>query len=424
VLRKTLTALACAWLLPTSAMAHGGTLFGTTPLLDGEEFVGGGTSWGLVLVDDDGIPRWTCEEALGLDLEPTFWARRSDGRILAGTPWGLLSTDDGGCSWAPVQGPLEDALVTAAATHRAVPDRLVVLAGVAGSTQALWTTDDGGETWSPTADPGFDEIALGRIAMAADGLRIRGVGLRIGTTDYVVVGSDDGGATWLTPHELTGWSSPILALFRDEGDVLYLSAFGPSGTPFFIGLDADFTSNSQTLALLESPARTAARLDGSVYLVTDNAGLHVLPPGQDLELLLVGGPSACLQLAGGRLLGCGHEPVLPQFQTSDDGLAWDSLVAFDDIQERVCPAGSAAAEACPLVWGLLHSSIDPGDDDDSSDGDDDDDTDRFGDDDDDDGCGGCDGTGGRGAAGLLLLFGFGLATRARTVRPRRRRRRS
>ncbi|MCP4867240.1 MAG: hypothetical protein GY898_00800 [Proteobacteria bacterium] len=402
--------------MPAGAFAHGGTLFGTTPMVEDGAFVGGGTSWGLILLDEDGVPRWTCEEALGIDLEPTFWARRGDGRVLAGTPFGMRWSDDGGCTWDPVPGPLEDVFVTAAATHRAVPDRIVAVGGTVGVDQVIWTTDDGGETWVEAADPGLDTLALGRIAMSADGLRIRGVALRSATTEYVIIGSDDGGASWLAPHELEGWDSPILSLFRDDGEVLYLSAFDVGGTPFFIGLDADFTSNAQTLALLDSPARTAAQFDESIYLVTDNAGLHILEPGQQIEPLIVGGPSACLALAGDVLLGCGHDPVLPQFSTTDDGLAWEALVSFDDVQERACPADSVAAEVCPIVWDALHAVIDPGDDDDSAEGDDDDDTDWFGDDD-DDGCEGCSAGQGRGAGRGLVVLGLMWRRRRGSSRP-------
>ena len=276
MVHKTLTLLAIAWLAPVAAAAHGGTLFGTTPLSEDGVFVGGGTSWGLVLLDADGVPRWTCEEALGLDLEPTFWARGRDGRVLAGTPTGLRWTDDGGCTWDPVPGPAEGLFISTAATHRAVPDRIVVVVGTVGEDQAIHRTEDGGETWTSAADPGLETLALGRLAMSADGRRLRGVALRIETTDYVVIASDDGGDTWRPPHELPGWDSPILASYADEGDTLYLSAFDGSGTPWFLSLDADFTTGAETLARLDSPARAAARFSSGIFWSTPTVSQGVL----------------------------------------------------------------------------------------------------------------------------------------------------
>jgi hypothetical protein len=285
--------------------------------------------------------------------------------------------------------------------------------------QAIWITDDGGGTWAEAADPGFGELAVGPIAMSGDGLRIRGVAQRLQSTEYVVIGSDDGGASWLAPHALEGWADPILALYRDDGEALYITAFGPGGTPFFLGLDADFTSNAQTLALLDSPARSAVRFDGVLYLVTDGAGLHVLAPGEDLMLLPAGGPSACLVAAGDHLLGCGHDPGLPQFLASDDGAQWESLIGFADVQPRDCPADSIAAEVCPSVWEALQETIDLGDDDDSSEDDDGDDADGRAPD--GDRCEGCAVTPGRSGGGGAALLVLGLlrlgARRGRSGRP-------
>lgn len=402
--------------LPAPAASHEGPVYGSTPFVQDGVLVGGGTSWGLLLNDEDGTPLWTCVEALDLTLEPPFWARVPSGDVLAGTLEGLRVTDDGGCTWRPSPGPLVGLPTTAVAVDPGDAGRLWVVAGAAGF-QRLFRTEDGAQTWDEV-EVDLEGLVVSRLALADGGERVRVAAVREDDLVTVVLGSDDGGGSWLSPAALDGWSNVVLLHLSDDGALLLFTATS-GDAPFLVGLDADLTSGTQTLSALDSPARDATLYGDDILLITEVDGLHRLRIGGELQQLLVGGPTRCVKTVEGLLLGCGDDPLLPQFQLGEDVWSWVSLIDFEDVQMRDCPDETLAGVVCPLAWDLLQNPVIVDDDDSAADDDDDDDTtpDFLADDDDDDGgdCACAAGAGGVTGGGWLLLLA-GLSRRRRTGR--------
>ncbi len=388
--------LAALCLLCGPAGAHGGPVYTSAPLVDGSGLRGSGSSYGLLVQEED-VFTWTCEEALGLESEPTFWHLTAQGRILAGTPAGVLATEDGGCSWEPSGSGLDGTLVLGVGADPEDADRLVLT-----QPSAAWLSEDGGLTWSelPVEPQG---LALGGVLLGAGGQKIRITALRIEDGASVIAGSDDGGASWLEPLVLEGWSQVQPAGLSEDGGALYLSVFGADGGPWLVALDVDLTASTQTLAQLEAPALAALRYGEDFLVLQAGLGTFALEP-EGVLVPIEGGPSRCLAAGQGELWGCGERPGEAQLLHSEDGFSWQPVLEFDAIEERDCEAGSPAAEACPLIWDLLNDpGIQPSDDDDDdlADGPD------FDDDDDDDRQCSCDqpaGAGRRGGVSLLVLL--------------------
>ncbi len=338
-------------LLPAAVLA------GPTVLVRDGQLAGGATDAGLVLLEE-GEARWTCLETL--PAEGTFWWLDADG-VVAGTELGVVRTADGGCSWESAWGPLASLGATGLA---ATDDALLVAA------DGLWRSTDGGASWQELVTSPPEPIPASVVA-DTQAERLRLVGVDAGGVRWVL-GSDDGGDSWLTGMPMDAWADAQLLLMRPDGEAVYLAATSTIGDPFLLALDVDLTSSTQVLDLPGAPVVGAAMVGDDLLYVVVGLGLFRRPPGGD-PTPVPGGPTGCLVEADGRLWGCGEGDAL--VRVSEDGAAWASELAWEAVVPRDCPPGTPGSELCPEAWAALQGDDDdsagpePQDDDDSGDGD-------------------------------------------------------
>ena len=348
---------------PAIALAHSGAPFGTHPFIDDGVLIGGGTDYGMLIIEDDGVPYWTCEEAF--EYEPNWWFKAPGGPALAGTFLGMRVSTDGGCTWLP---PTDEAL--AAPNMAAVgfdPEEshhVFVATGEAQTTNRIYESTNGGVSFQETGFAIFGVKPRG-IAVAAGAERLWVLAIRESDAVGLVYGSEDGGVTWSDPVELVGWAVPeYLGLSEDAGHV-YISAFTTAGEFYLLRVATDLLSPAQTVAQFESPVNAVADYQGLLHVSVGWISYFLQEePGGGFELQETG-PTRCFHVQDGVLWGCGLDPFFPQFASSTDGVEWTPEITFDQVVPRECPAGSRAADLCPDIWTLI-LELAGGDDDDSA----------------------------------------------------------
>ncbi len=431
--RVALAVVVTCLALPGAAGAHSGAAFGTHPFVEDGELIGGGTDYGMLIVED-GVPLWTCEEAFV--YEPNWWYRAPGGPTLAGTFEGLYRSTDGGCTWIASTGPLGEATnISAVGSDPDDPTHIWVTTADGATTNRVWESTDSGLTFEETgwADDGIKPRGIG---VAPGGQALYVLAIRESDAATLLYGSTDGGVTWTDPLELTGWAIPIyLGLSTDLGSV-YIEALQQGGDQFWLlRVDAGMKTPPVQVASFPSPINAYVEFEGKAHLIEGWTRYHV-DDGITGTFTEVEGPeipTRCLSVIDGRLYSCGLYPCFAQFAVlGDDGVTWEPLIGYEEVVPRDCPTGSRADSLCPPIWDLIAPApagddddsaapdpcTDPPADDDDATGDDDDavgsdDDDATGPDDDDDSavggtCDGCaaagTGSGGGAAAALVLLL--------------------
>jgi hypothetical protein len=391
-------------LAPSLAWGHAGVPFGRQPFVqDGELVMGGGTT-GFVWIED-GVPRWTCEDAFF--LQPTFWHPAASGRLLAGTVYGLRASDDLGCSWHDVVKLRDDAFLDLE-VDPLDPAHLWLVAGHPGGTQRVYESWDDGLRWSVGLE--LEGVDLRQIEASDDGGTLFLVGRQRAERDGMIWRSEDGGVHWSDPRVLQGWEAVGLLDVSEDAQRLHLSAVAGEGGFWLLEQDAALAAPPVPIADWYSPPTAAAEVGGVLFLAVGAERLEARQPdGTWAEI--PGVPPSCLERIDGVLWACSYPPNHPQYLYSDDlGATWISALDFSDVERRQCPPGTAAEEVCPEVWERIQSlQIQLGDDDDDDATPDDDDTSIFFDDDDSaaaappPACGGCVTPGPGGGPWLVLL---------------------
>jgi len=366
MLSRTLwTLLLVLILAPGSARGHDGSLYGLQPFSEGGEFVGGATTYGLILAED-GLNLWTCVETV--DATPFWWHRVSSERIVVGTNQGIRLSEDGGCSWSTPEGLAGELTSFSVAARRGVPQELIATTGAAEANNHVLRSEDGGLTWASVLQ--VEEAVIWRAVWDATGTELIAE-VVYGDGRTVLYRSQEGGASWSgTSLDLGDWRSVGLFGPSLDGENLWLTALSPVGE-FVLGRIA-WTLDSELEVLRAFPNLVTA-------FVEEEDGLHIVVSFSDYmtwtgvsddEPVVSGvGIGPCLYGIDGLLWGCGGEPMNAQFSRRSPVGDWEEVIRIADIEPRVCPEATLGAELCPAEWVLiqeaLNPTIQPGDDDDS-----------------------------------------------------------
>lgn len=330
-------------LVAEPAAAHLDPLAGRDPFVVAGALLGGSTSWGLVLQDADGTYRRVCEEALGASM--LLAHRLPDGRVLAATLDGLLVSGDSGCSWDPVEGLLANLQIAALRAAHAAPDIVYASTSRVGAPNGVWKSIDGGAHFTETALAGTINPLL-ELAVADDGAALFVSGVDVDGERPLLRGSLDGGASFFDAAFDLSSLSRVRVLFVDDERV-WLSILDGGDVPALASVDRGllalrsegaFGNDVTDVARLGSAGPLFALVRPGALYRRDSDGGWSLVDGVTLS---------CLRRVPGdaRLWACTSSPK--QFAVSADGVTFAPLLGADDVQERVCPAESYGALACP-----------------------------------------------------------------------------
>ncbi|MEE2829131.1 MAG: hypothetical protein VX498_08080 [Myxococcota bacterium] len=353
--------------------AHGGAPFGTHPFFEDGVLIGGGTDYGMLLLED-GIPLWTCEEAF--EFEPNWWYRAPGSPTLAGTYLGLRWSDDGGCSWQPTDGLLATANASAVAADPLDPLHVFVSTAGSGLDNRVFESTDGGQTFVETGLE-LESIRLRGLAVSAGGEQLWVLAIREADALPILTRSTDGGSSWSEPHySLDGWGIAELRGLSEDESTLFLSAQAPGGGFHLLEVDADLASPPLASEQdFSGPLNVVTEHGGALFVVAAWTEHFLRPAGGTAFVERSPGPGYCILRHEGLLWGCGLDPNHPQFSWSSEGEDWEALIEFDQVVPRNCPKKTRAAQLCPPIWKIIgpqsgdddDDSAGPGDDDDSAD---------------------------------------------------------
>ena len=372
-------------LLPPSALAHSGAPFGTFPFLDDDGVLyGGGTDYGMVLLNEAGVPEWTCEEAF--EFEPNWWYSVPGQPVVAGTFSGLFRSSDGGCIWVQeTEEPLASSNISAHGFDPLDAAHVWIATGDAASTNRIYESTNGGVTFEETGWSEFGIKPRG-IAVVEGGQTLLVLSIREEDAAGLVQRSDDRGATWSDPVPLTGWAIPTLLGLSEAQDSILIGVLSSVPADGFALLELDISLATPAVARqnFDSPPSAFGELDGTRHLAVGYSRYWRKDAGAEAYVEQGAGPIKCFRRRGDTLIGCGLHPVFPQFASLASGeTEWVPLLEFSDIVPRECPVGSLGAELCPEIWTIVQELAGGGDDDDATDDDDAADDDDASSDDDD-----------------------------------------
>lgn len=341
--------LAAAAAVP--ARAHILPVSGVTPFVEDGTLIGGGTSWGVLLRDDDGVFRRVCEEALGI---PVAFLRTAEGRVLIGrAERGLVVTSDG-CAPERVAGVLEEHAVSALVSVPSAPDRVLATTATTGADNGVFASDDGGHTFEPTSLSVGGQLFF-QLLVSEDGQLVVASGLDTTTQQIVLAVSKDSAVTFDTPAADLGAYAFVKPLAIDQAGAVLLAAVDAQGTHHLLrsidGLASVFGLASFDGAILGLAEASGGRF-ALVRSQADGKGIYRQATEGAPFVRLEGGPSACLLNLPGdaRLWGCGEEGQAGHFFVSDDGETWEPLVPFDAVEERCCDEGTPGNEQCAIYF--------------------------------------------------------------------------
>jgi hypothetical protein len=355
----SIAVLAPTW-SPSPVHAHGELPAARAVFLDAAGAPTGiGATYGLVLVED-GVPRWTCEETVA-DL-PRWYHRRADGAVLIGTPSGILRTGDGGCSWSRVRSPLDDHHVAALAADPADARHVFVVTATSGAANGVYESRDDGATWT-SRGPDANLFFLS-LAVAPGGARLAALGFDATGVTPALLASDDAGVSWAPVPVDWGGASDALLLGHDAtGDALLAGvrdapAGGDRGGRL-VAIDPA-TGAVHDLAAFPGQPTAHARLGADHFVALDRRELW-RARADGAYTLVPDGPPRCLVAdpAHGALWACAHLRHGANLLVTRDGDTWTPALPFTDLAPRACAPGTPGATACPTIWPLLAATWRP-----------------------------------------------------------------
>jgi hypothetical protein len=314
---------------------------------------GGSTSWGLLIVDDDGVARRVCEESTGAPA--TMHLPLGDGRVLAIAGGQLVVTSDRGCSWHTAVVP------AGAEVHDSVVDdrgRVWAAAGRQGFPSGLLVSVDDGDTFQPSSfwsgpSPLFDvDSGAGRVWASGFDIDLEG--------PFVVVGNTDGSdgpdvVIEILPADFSRYQAVRVVGVDGVGHGLAVGLLG-SGASEVLVLDDVGETPVTVIGEVPLPATHVAVL-GPDALGPDADIFAVVTPGQlwhreGNQLVAVADVRARCVVADEQdgLWLCGHSTGLlggVHFaHSSDRGQTFTTVVADDAIDQRHCPADTIGGVVC------------------------------------------------------------------------------
>lgn len=370
-----------------------------------DDWVLAAVTFGFLLSTDGGATfEWVCEDAAcpgdggfnGCDTFDPVYAIRPDGTIFNTTIFGMHVSRDGGCTFAPVGGPLDgrfvgdiaidrDGVVWAVTSDGASPNDVYRSADGSTFAQRNLHIDTG---WFDTirvapSDPNRVYVS-GWVPPQPDGSG------GFSPAQTLLFRSNDGGATWtaVTPAglpaeaklfvEVVDRTNPDVVLARVPGDPdvtkqsLYRSTNAGATWSRVLSLTAEVANQS------DPPGRIrVTQLDDGRYLAgSPLGGLHRSTNGGATWAPVAVSPRVwCVRQRGdGALFACSEnwdpdmelDPSVRAavVRSADGGDSWTPVMRFSQIVgPKQCPAGTAQAEICAGArWCTLAAmfGIDPG----------------------------------------------------------------
>ncbi len=159
--KRTLPSIVFLWVLPTLAMAHGGTprivQISFPPQLAGD-FWAVTDNQGLY-ASTGGSYNWLCEDSVvrNAGFQQAVLVGEDTAHWLVSTNFGLFRSDDGGCNFEPCEGPVTTHVPTGLWPHPSRPGEVVTATQTPGVPNDVFWSADGGRTWT-AAGLAFDGI--------------------------------------------------------------------------------------------------------------------------------------------------------------------------------------------------------------------------------------------------------------------------
>ncbi len=328
---KLFVALVALALCLTSNLAHAhGSLPSVFEIAERDgEIVGLGTTFGLIVADDEGVFRWSCADAVG---EPVSgYIIHSSSNVIAVTRSGVWQSEDAGCSYVPLDTAVGDLPI---AEVRTGGGRSVVTTSSPIHPNGVFASSDGGLNWRGIGGE-MDGVAL--FGLALDGERIIVSGL-----------SEDGWAlfdwTEAGPELLAPLPEGTLdaELWIVDGEIWVADIIGNESQLYQIVGDRAEARGERMEAVITDVARQGSR----TLVATDADRIYEATP---TSLTLVEGAlGTCFhELEDGSAARCGSPANEFAVHLGDVGNSTGAL-RFEEVGPGTCIADET--HICAPLW--------------------------------------------------------------------------
>lgn len=359
--------LVVAWILAAAlglgpslgrvAWAHGSLPISQQIMWKGDTMLVPAAYWGLFIGTDGGPWRWICEESINTNQSRQM-ALVSDGTLYATDRTGVTVSRDNGCTWGPVPSGISNLQILSLVADPVKPRAWALASSSDSASNGLFYSDDAGFTWKiGYAMP--DHLPTG-LRISDDGQTLL-IGSVTGTLPRqpVLHASSDGGGKFTAQaltYQIDGqpltffsplWIDPKVPgrsyhqVRLDSLNVLLRIDIG-SGTP---------VEALRTMSILNAMGRNPT---GEQVLVGTTMGVWVSKNDGAFTPLGTLGAAQCFTVHNGTFYACAwnYAPDKAAIaRLSGDASSFTKVFQFNDTQSPVaCPAGTPAANICPMVW--------------------------------------------------------------------------
>jgi photosystem II stability/assembly factor-like uncharacterized protein len=339
-----------------------------------------GTSFGLVLSDDDGASwTWVCEEAIGYGTGLTpVWYVSPDGALFGAGFKGMFVSRDHGCTW--IAAPeFADAGASDIADNGTA---LFATSQKYGSQNGVWRSSDNGMVWAPLSVSSDAEFYTSvRFAPSRPQRLYVGEWWFMPSPTEALYWSDNGGDSF-TRVDVTQTLPPVPQPdggMAPVGGAFYVRAVGATD-PDLIYAVVVLSDGSNTCFVIRSPDRgqtwslllKTADLVGSMAVSPDGKTIYV---GTAMKLYVSTNSGAsftpldrptkqsCADLYGDHLYACGW-PELDGYgvgRASGGSMDFQPFLTWARITGAAsCDATTAVGSTCPGLFNALLATFPPG----------------------------------------------------------------